>query len=422
MLVELQKRPMVRPLFFWILGIITYVFLPHFGISAFFLFLAFFFLRFSRCGDTLDYCDRWHWGIVFSLLMLVSAILICACIDRVGENVFFHLHGLDWTNDVRTHLLNRLDNLHLEGSAKNFLSAILLGDTHELGKELRLQFSVTGVAHILSVSGFHVAVVCGFFSFLLSPLPSLGFFKWLKYGLTLSVLWGFTLITGCATPSVRAALMLSFFLTGRIIRRTTDSYNTLAASAFFMLVYNPFYLFDAGFQLSYMAVWFILLLKPPLDHLLDIHNPLLAQPYSWITVAVAAQTGTAFLCLYYFSQFPVLFLLTNLPFSLVSTLLIPAGLIYMLLPNGFPLTAFFAFSIEKMTTLLLQIVNIFSSYTWASFIIPFDFFDLLLGYIFLFLLVVFVYRKHSLSLFLSLISLSFLLIKFLLEALWFPAI
>lgn len=66
---------------------------------------------------------------------------------------------------------------------------------------------------------------------------------------------GFVFITGLAPSAVRAALMLSLYLTGRALRRVTDGYNTLAAAAFCMLAYNPYYLFDVGFQLSYLAVF-----------------------------------------------------------------------------------------------------------------------------------------------------------------------
>ena len=117
-----------------------------------------------------------------------------------------------------------------------------------------------------------------------------------------------------------------------------------------------------------------------------------------------------------------LFLFTNLPFSLVSMLLIPAGLIYMLLPESIPGINLLGWTIERMTNFLMYIVESFSLFPWAAFAVPFDFFDLLLGYAFLFLLVIFIYKKRPLFLLLSCLFLALLFVKFLLETLWSSAI
>lgn len=422
MINELRKCPFARPLLLWISGILFYVFLPFQCIMLFLLAALLLLMLFSKKEEPPAYSNRRDWGIVFAVLLLSLSILFTAWNDmREGESAWLSLLLHDAAL-LRESLLSRLETLPLAEKDRDVLGAMLLGDTTMLDREVRLQFSVTGVAHILSVSGFHVAVVCGFFSFLLKPLPSTGVFRWIKYTATMLLLWSFTLISGLAPPSVRAALMLSFFLTGQVINRSTDGYNTLAASAFIMLVYNPFYLFDIGFQLSYIAVWFILLLYSPLERLLEIRNPLLSEPYGWIVVSVAAQAGTSFLCLYYFNQFPVLFLLTNLPFSLVSMLLIPAGLIYMLLPAAFPGVELLGWGLAQMMNFLLYIVESFSVFPWATFIIPFDFFDLILAYVFLFLLVSFVYRKQPLYLILSCFFLAILFVKLLIEPLWLPTI
>lgn len=422
MIEELQKRPFVRPLFLWITGICCYVFLPFQWVIPALLTFLLVSLILSNNEAIPKYSNRWHWGIVFSLLLLILSILFSAWRDMYGGNNGWMMQLQSHAVFAREALLSRLNLIEMADDKRKVLGAMLLGDTGMLDRQIRMQFSVTGVAHILSVSGFHVAVVCGFFSFLLRPLPSIGPFKWIKYIATLLLLWSFTLISGFAPPSVRSALMLTFFLTGQVINRTTDGYNTLAASAFIMLVYNPFFLFDIGFQLSYLAVWFILLLHGPLERLMEIRNPLLAEPYGWIVVSISAQIGTSFLCMYYFSQFPTLFLFTNLPFSLVSMILIPAGLIYMLLPTSFPGVSLLGEALDKMMSFLMYIVESFSAFPWASFIVPFDFIDLILAYTFLFFVVLFLYKKRPMNLLLSFIFLALLFIKLLIESLWLPAI
>ena len=260
------------------------------------------------------------------------------------------------------------------------LATITLGYRKDMSRDVRKRFSVTGVAHLLAVSGFHVAVVCGFLSFLFSFLPKSGFCRWGRYLSTLCLLWCFVVVTGLAPSAVRDGLMLTLYLTGQVLRRRTDGYNTLAAAAFCMLVFNPLYLFDVGFQLSYLAVLAILFLQPRLQNLIVVRNPLVAIPWGWITVTLAAQAGTTLLCLYYFRQFSLVFLCTNLPLTFLSTFLIPAGLVWLLLPPGIPGYGLLQLFVERLTHTLFWIVDAFSRVTQVTFQDRIDVWFTVLGY------------------------------------------
>ena len=88
--------------------------------------------------------------------------------------------------------------------------------------------------------------------------------------------------------------MLTMYLTGGVLDRRAERYNILAASAFCMLVYEPLYLFDIGFQLSYLAVLSILYFQPRLQALIKVHNPFLRTPWGWVTVTLSAQASVLF--------------------------------------------------------------------------------------------------------------------------------
>lgn len=169
-----------------------------------------------------------------------------------------------WAREEQQRLLEPIAKLNLTDEEKSVLATITVGYRQAMSREVRNRFSATGVAHILAVSGFHVAIVCGFLSFLFSFLPRNGCCRWIRYISLLVLLWGFAAITGLAVSSVRAALMLTMYLTGGVLDRRAERYNILAASAFCMLVYEPLYLFDIGFQLSYLAVLSILYFQPRL--------------------------------------------------------------------------------------------------------------------------------------------------------------
>lgn len=419
MIKELQKRPFIRPLFIWIIGIILQTFLSCRIVSAFFLITpVFFVLGFSFLAGTkkgkVPFETRWVWGILFVFLLLFLSIQRTAW-SEIRRNNTLPVSRLELLADSgQQYLLKSFDLLRLTDTEKSVLATITVGYRKTMDRDTKKDFSITGVAHLLSVSGFHVAIVCGFLSCFFSCLPRKVGGKWIRYLLTIVLLWSFASITGLAASAVRAAVMLTLYLTGRVLRRTTDGYNTLAASAFCMLVYNPFYLFDIGFQLSYVAVLFILYLQPRLKKMIDVKNPLLATPWDWITMTVAAQIGTSCLCLYYFGQFSLVFLFTNLPLTFLATFLIPAGLIWILLPAGCPGYDWLQFAVELLTRSMLKVVEVFSQVPWAVYIFRFNLFTTCLGYGVLLFSLLFLRTKRPVHLLTTLSLLLIILLQMIL--------
>ncbi|MDR1203213.1 MAG: ComEC/Rec2 family competence protein [Tannerellaceae bacterium] len=419
MIKEILKRPFVRPLFIWIAGIV----LQSFVSVGFYSFLLLLFpviillvsyLFSSRYQTEPVYNGRWVWGIVFiSILLFLSVQMTAYHENKTVSTSPNRLQEL--TKAMQQHLIEPFDRLSLSDVEKSVLTAITLGERQSMPRVVRTQFSVAGVAHILSVSGFHVAIVCSFLSMVLSFFCRGRIGKWVKYVLMIILLWIFTAITGLAASSVRAATMLMLYLTGRQLSYMADGYNTLAASAFCMLVYNPFYLFDIGFQLSYMAVWSILFLQSRLKNLLVVKNPLLSTPWGCITVTLAAQIGVTFLCLYYFGYFSVVFLFTNLPLTLIATLLIPMALFWIFLPPSFFLSTWLQFCIEKLTYSMMWIVETFSRIPGSTVTFHFSFVMMLLSYLSLSLSFIYFVNKNPRLLIGSLLLLLIVLFLMLID-------
>lgn len=213
------------------------------------------------------------------------------------------------------------------------LSALTVGYKEELSDELRETYQMAGVSHILALSGMHVAVLWGLLSWILRPLEKKQVLKWIKCILIIALLWGFAFVVGLSASVVRAVAMCMLMTVGQSGGRRAFSLNTLAVAAFFMLLYNPFYLFDVGFQLSFLAVFSILLIYPVLFRCLMIHQPVLRYIWGVAAVSLAAQLGTAPLVIYYFAHFPILFLLANLIVAPLAFLIIyGAVLVFILSP------------------------------------------------------------------------------------------
>lgn len=226
----------------------------------------------------------------------------------------------------REKLLNIYRNQKFEKNELEILSALTLGYKRELDPETKRIFSNSGAMHVLAVSGLHVGIVFWVISILFGFLRNQNTGRIFFIFITIVVLWVYAFITGLSPSVMRAATMFSIFVVGENINRKSNSYNSLAASALFLLLINPNNLFEVGFQLSYSAVFGILFFQPKFSKLFRIKNKILKFIWSLITISIAAQIATFPLTSFYFNQFPTYFLLTNLVVIPAAMLLIPLGI------------------------------------------------------------------------------------------------
>ena len=197
------------------------------------------------------------------------------------------------------------------------LAALTVGHKADLDKETRRMYSVAGISHVLALSGMHIGFLWLMLSVLLKPLERGGTMRFLRWALSTALLWAFAFIAGLEASVVRAVIMCMLMELGRINGGKPLSMNTLAVAALFMLLYNPFYLFDVGFQLSFLAVLFILLFYDGIQRMCPFRRSFLRGVWGVMGVSVVAQMGTVPLVMYYFSNFSVYFLLANLGVALL---------------------------------------------------------------------------------------------------------
>ncbi|MGE5393838.1 MAG: ComEC/Rec2 family competence protein [Candidatus Saccharibacteria bacterium] len=212
---------------------------------------------------------------------------------------------------VRDQLTALLYKTRLGKDERAVVSALTLGYRSELDKETMNYFVNTGTIHVLSVSGLHVALVFYILSLLFTPLKRGMAGLYLYPAIVIVCLWGYAFITGFSPSVQRSTVMFSFVIIGTILRRPVNIYNSLTASAVLLILIDPKVLFDIGFQLSYLAIFGIIWLQPPMEHLIPVKNKILKWMWTLFTVSLAAQLITFPLSIYYFNQFPYLFWLSN---------------------------------------------------------------------------------------------------------------
>ncbi|SEW12892.1 competence protein ComEC [Chitinophaga sp. YR573] len=235
------------------------------------------------------------------------------------------------TGRVRDYCLRILKQYIGEPEA-GLAAALLIGYRYDLDKAMVQDYTNTGIVHIIAISGMHLALIYGSLLWLLQWLPS----KILKAGIILFFLWAFTWLTGASASVLRATVMFSFITAGRfVLDRHTNIYNTLMASAFLLLCYNPYLLTDVGFQLSYLAVLSILICYRPIYQLLFVRNRWLDKIWEAIALTLSAQVFTLPVCLYYFQQFPLYFLPANLLAVPLSTVILYGEILLLIIPVHF---------------------------------------------------------------------------------------
>ncbi len=231
---------------------------------------------------------------------------------------------------LRVGLLNRLKKFDFNKSQLAVISAISLGERNGIDNDLYSRFSNAGLMHILAVSGMHVGILYLLLMFIFKPLTKNKKSSLIVYSIVLLVLWAYAFITGLSSSVVRADVMFSIMLIGKMLSKKYNVFNAVFASAFILLVYNPFYLFQLGFQLSYLAVLGIIFFQRKLKNIYQTSNFLLKYIWEIVCVSLSAQLTTTGIALLYFHKFPTYFLLSNIMvLFIVSALFITALLFYI---------------------------------------------------------------------------------------------
>lgn len=266
----------------------------------------------------------------------------------------------------------------------NVIAALLLGQQQDISSDILHDYQFAGAIHILSVSGLHVGFIMIFMTFLLKFLPKNRWTSILKLSIVIGSLWGFAILAGLSPSVIRSVTMFSFVAVGLHLKRKTNIFHTLLVSLLLILLFEPSFLFDVGFQLSYVALFFILWLQPIFSDFLQPENKIIKYLWDILTVSFAAQIGAFPLSVYYFHQFPGLFFVTNLIIIPFLSVIMAVGLLAIILAAFNAVPEFLAKTLEYTIIILNKIINWVASFdTFVIQDIPFNKVMLVSLYLFL---------------------------------------
>ena len=266
-----------------------------------------------------------------------------------------------YTSKLRTKIIRNLEKSNFHKAELHVAIALILGQQQDISPEIIKDYQYAGAVHVLSVSGLHIGFILLFVTFLLKPFPNTRRGSFIKLIIILLSLSSFGLIAGLAPSVLRSVTMFSFVAIGMYLRRSTNIFHTLLVSILLILLFEPSFLFDVGFQLSYFALFFILWLQPLLAQLWSTKNKFGNYFWEILTVSFAAQIGTLPLSMYYFHQFPGLFFLTNLVIIPFLGVIMGLGVLVMVLAAFDFVPLFFVKTLEWSIWFLNKIINSIAS-------------------------------------------------------------
>ena len=233
---------------------------------------------------------------------------------------------------ARNHILTQLRKADFGKDELSIIQALLLGQRDDISEETYSNYQKAGAVHILAVSGLHIGILLMLLQFVLSPLKYLPKGKTIILVFSVLLLWGFAFLAGFSASIIRATTMFTFVAYALYLNRPSNTFNILALSILFILLFiNPNLLFQVGFQMSYAAVFAILWVYPLLKKLWYPKNKVFRYLWQLLSVSIAAQIGVLPISLFYFHQFPGLFFISNLVIVPALGILLGLGILIIIL-------------------------------------------------------------------------------------------
>lgn len=251
--------------------------------------------------------------------------------------------------------------------------ALILGERDGIDQQLRTYFLATGSMHILAVSGMHIGLL------ILALLKILSYFsRWVSRKqallLVLFIVWYYAVLTGLSASVLRSVFMFSVLLLSQLSGRQMSQLSALFFSAFCLLLYDPLYLFDLGFQLSYLAMLGIYLYYEAIRSKLQFRWKVLTHLWDGTALGLAATLTTLPLSLYHFHLYPNYAQIANLCLMSLSSLILVVGMFFPFLQALPGLDRLSAFVLETTIQWMLEIMRFFSAAPGAlakGFVLPF---------------------------------------------------
>ncbi|HRO41298.1 MAG TPA: ComEC/Rec2 family competence protein [Flavipsychrobacter sp.] len=305
--------------------------------------------------------------------------------------------------------MNALNRYIKDTATLGLMQAMLLGDEVNFDPELRQTYVETGIIHIVAISGGHVIIFFQIISLLFFWLRNKRYEK-LKYLIAVPLVCFYVAVAGAPTSAIRAAIMFSFIALGLMLQKDKQPLNQLFTTAFFMLLYEPMWLFSVGFQLSFSAVLSLILFYKPVYRLLPLTNPVAKKIWGAAAASIAAEIIIAPIVIFYFHLLPVTFLFANVIAYMFMGATLSAGLLLISISSFETISTLLADALTYFVRGFNYLIALFQKLNPDSFKhLYLSFEELIVVYVLIAAFAVFFLNKQRKALFIGLASTCLLL-------------
>jgi competence protein ComEC len=276
-----------------------------------------------------------HKSNVLKLVPTIMLLLWGALLAQYHASSSFlgEMVSAQWVIELRQYFISKIDHSFVDPESNAFAKSLLFGTKSDMSPTLKTAYQQLGILHIIAISGMHLDILFKLLEKGTLWLPNKNWARWTKLISLLLIVWSYTLIAHAGPSVVRASLFFSTLLIGRFFYLNIFSLNTISIGILLVLLYNSQIITGIGLQLSYAAVVGIHFFYKPLLQLLPMDNRLLQIAWSNLAISIAAQLTTLPIILYYFHSSSSLSIIGNFLFVPLSSLLLYALLVWMVLPN-----------------------------------------------------------------------------------------
>ena len=269
--------------------------------------------------------------VIPTMMLMLWGALVAQYHD--SSSFLSELVSSDWIVNTRQYFLSKIDHAFVDPESNAFAKSLLFGTKSDMSPSLKTAYQQLGILHIIAISGMHLDILFKLLEKSTLWLPNKNWARWSKIITLLLIVWSYTLIVHAGPSVVRASLFFSTLLIGRFFHFNIFSLNTISIGILLVLLYNSQIITGIGLQLSYAAVVGIHFFYKPLFALLPLDNKILQVAWSNLAISIAAQLTTLPIILYYFHSSSSLSIIGNFLFVPISSLLLYALLVWMVLPN-----------------------------------------------------------------------------------------
>ncbi|MFA6150706.1 MAG: ComEC/Rec2 family competence protein [Chitinophagaceae bacterium] len=352
--------------------------------------------------DFKQYCERKN--IYFQQFLNADEVVIYNILKPSSQSVFNHAH---------LYCIQLLDATISDTTTKALLKAMLLGDEHEIDPNVRQAYSDTGIIHIISISGAHVVMLFIAISFCFRWIKKQKY-AWIKFAISLSIIWFYVILAGSSTPALRAAIMFTILAAGTLLEKQSNPLNQLFVTAFLLLLLQPMWLFTIGFQLSFTAVLSLLIFYEPIASLLKPSNKIVQFLWQAITASIAAEILVAPFVAFYFHSFPPMFIIANVLASAAMGFILCLGFLLLLFGKISFVAKALGVTITVMSKAFHYCIEVLQKANWELFkTIFFSVPSLILIFVLICSFAIFIFHKNKSAIWAGMFSLLLLSILFL---------